>query len=358
MTKLESRPRPHTPLEALFYVDFEGRADDPTVEAALRHMAAHASYFRVLGCYPARTGPAVRPVEPRPHFQAPAPAPAAGAETTRVAAAPSKIYKLASRHHRSSDTIVAVGAVHIGGPEPVIMAGPCAVESREQIMACAREVKEAGGHLLRGGCFKPRTSPYSFQGLGWEALDLLAEAGAAYGLPIVTEVMHPGDVARVAEQSHVLQIGARNMQNFSLLKEVGRVDRPVLLKRGMMASIEEWLSAAEYVLAHGNQQVVLCERGIRTFETSTRTTLDLSAVPVVRELTHLPVIVDPSHAVGVRRWVPAMAEAGLASGANGLMIEMHPDPAAALSDGPQALTFEMFRQLMARLTRASHPQDA
>jgi 3-deoxy-7-phosphoheptulonate synthase len=206
-----------------------------------------------------------------------------------------------------------------------------------------------GGHLLRGGCFKPRTSPYSFQGLGYEALDLLAEAGAEVGLRVVTEVMHPSDVGPVAEKAHVLQIGARNMQNFSLLKEVGKVDRPVMLKRGLMSSIDEWLSAAEYVLAHGNQMVFLCERGIRTFETSTRNTLDLSAVPVVKELTHLPVIVDPSHAVGVRRWIPPMAEASLASGAHGLMVEIHPDPSRALSDGPQALTFEMFERLMGRL---------
>jgi chorismate mutase / prephenate dehydratase len=231
----------------------------------------------------------------------------------------------------------------------VIIAGPCSVESREQIMACARVVKELGGHLLRGGCFKPRTSPYAFQGLGYEALDLLEEAGRTFGLPIVTEVMHPADLEQVAKKADVIQLGARNMQNFALLKEVGKIDRPVMLKRGMMASIDEWLQAAEYILAHGNQQVILCERGIRTFETATRNTLDLSAVPVVKELSHLPVLVDPSHACGTWRWVPAMTEAALACGAHGVMVEIHPEPAKALSDGPQALDFDVFRRLMQRL---------
>lgn len=350
MTKLESRPRPHTPLEYQFYIDFEGNTADATVEAALRQIASNASYLRVLGCYPSRTGTESQPAEPKPRVAAArdASTPAAGAEKPPINAG-AKSYNLASRQHRSQDTIITAGTVRIGAAMPVVIAGPCSVESREQIFTCARVVKELGGHMLRGGCFKPRTSPYSFQGLGWEALDLLAEAGAAYGLPIVTEVMHPGDVQGVAAQAHVLQIGARNMQNFSLLKEVGKVDRPVMLKRGLMSSIEEWLSAAEYILAHGNQQVILCERGIRTFETMTRTTLDLSAVPVVRELTHLPIIVDPSHAVGVRRWIPPMAEAAIAGGAQGLMIEIHPEPAKALSDGPQALTFEMFGDLMAKL---------
>ncbi|MFN8058328.1 MAG: 3-deoxy-7-phosphoheptulonate synthase [Vicinamibacterales bacterium] len=361
MTRLESRPRPHNPLEFLFYVDVEGNVSESTVESAIRQMAANASYLRVLGCYPSRTGRDARPSEPRPRVGVAADAELEGRTSEAIlsegvtpmeegpAVLGGKSYSLASRSHRAQDTIIQVGHVPVGGQTPVIIAGPCSVESREQIFACARVVKERGGHMLRGGCFKPRTSPYSFQGMGWEGLDLLAEAGAEYDLPIVTEVMHPGDVTRVAEVSHVLQIGARNMQNFSLLKEVGKVDRPVLLKRGLMSSIDEWLSAAEYILAHGNQQVILCERGIRTFETSTRTTLDLSAVPVVKELTHLPVIVDPSHAVGVRRWVPPMAEAGLASGAHGLIIEIHPDPAKALSDGPQALTFDMFARLMARL---------
>jgi chorismate mutase/prephenate dehydratase len=348
MTKLESRPRPHNPWEYLFYVDFEGNLADPRVAEAIRMMAAHTSFLKVFGSYPARTVAEAGPAEPRPRVSVvreAAPAPAAEPSPPME----KKPYTLASRAHRREPTVIPVGAVRIGGPAPVIIAGPCAVESREQIRDCARVVKATGGHLLRGGCFKPRTSPYSFQGLGYEGLDLLAEAGAEVGLPIVTEVMHPSDVGPVAEKAHVLQIGARNMQNFSLLKEAGKVDRPVMLKRGLMSSIDEWLSAAEYLLSHGNQMVLLCERGIRTFETATRNTLDLSAVPVLEERTHLPVVVDPSHAVGVRRWIPAMAEASLASGAHGLMVEIHPDPARALSDGPQALTFEMFERLMARL---------
>jgi chorismate mutase/prephenate dehydratase len=347
LTRLESRPRPRNPWEYLFYLDFEGNVADPDVADALREASAHTSLLKVLGCYPARTTAAARPAEPRPRVKLSAPREAAPAEEPQAASG--KAYALASRAHRKQDTVIPIGPVRLGGPSPVVIAGPCAVESREQIRACARVVKDLGGTLLRGGCFKPRTSPYSFQGLGYEALELLAEAGEEVGLPIVTEVMHPSDVAAVAEKAHVLQIGARNMQNFSLLKEVGKVDRPVMLKRGLMSSIDEWLNAAEYVLAQGNQMVFLCERGIRTFETATRNTLDLSAVPVLKELTHLPVIVDPSHAVGVRRWIPPMGEAALAAGAHGLMIEIHPEPARALSDGPQALTFEMFEGLMHRL---------
>ena len=362
MTKLESRPRPHNPWEYLFYVDFEGNLADPNVAEALRMLASHTSFLKVFGSYPARTTAEARPAEPRPRVApAVAPPPSSSAPAEPTPDLGKKPYTLASRAHRREDTLIPVGGVRIGGRSPVIIAGPCAVESRDQIRACARIVKELGGHLLRGGCFKPRTSPYSFQGLGYEALDLLAEAGDEVGLPIVTEVMHPSDVGPVAEKAQVLQIGARNMQNFSLLKEVGKVDRPVMLKRGLMASIEEWLSAAEYVLSHGNQMVFLCERGIRTFETATRNTLDLSAVPVLKETTHLPVIVDPSHAVGVRRWVPPLAEAALACGAHGVMLEIHPDPARALSDGPQALTFEMFERLMLSLgdrARAAPPAEA
>lgn len=357
MTKLESRPRPHNPWEYVFTVDFEGNIADPEVVAALRELAKRSSFVKVLGSYPARTTASSRPAEPRPRIevaaQAEAEAPAVLVESPKAKTGPT--HALASRDHRAEDTVIPVGALLIGGPTPFVIAGPCAVESPEQILSCARVVKEMGGRMLRGGCFKPRTSPYSFQGHGLEALAWLAEAGAAVGLPIVTEVMHPQDVGPVAEKADVLQIGARNMQNFSLLKEVGKVDRPVMLKRGLMASVDEWLSASEYILSHGNQMVFLCERGIRTFETSTRNTLDLSVVPVVRERTHLPVIVDPSHAVGVRRFVPAMAEAALASGAHGLMIEIHPDPEKALSDGPQALTFDMFARLMARIGSAVTP---
>ena len=256
-------------------------------------------------------------------------------------------YPRVARSSQQADTTFRVGEVEIGGDDPVLIGGPCSVESRDQIVDCAKVVKEAGGHILRGGCFKPRTSPYSFQGLGFEGLDLLAEAGRRFDLPIITEVMHPDHVERIAEQSDILQIGARNMQNFELLKAAGRSHRPVMLKRGMMATIDEWLSAAEYILAHGNERVLLCQRGIRTFEPATRFTLDLTALPVVRERTHLPVVVDPSHACGTRRWVIPLAHGALAAGAQGVMVETHPRPDEALSDGPQSLTFEGFRQLAA-----------
>lgn len=352
LTKLESRPRPNTPWEYLFYLDFEGNLADECVRAALRALAAHTSYIKMLGSYPVRAtsrGRAARPKRSQAARPAVAPSPTPGAATSAARELEKKPYRLVSRVSRAADTIIRAGEAQIGAARAIVIAGPCSVESREQIFACAKTVKELGGDALRGGCFKPRTSPYAFQGLGYEGLDLLAEAGAAYGLPIVTEVMHPADVAKVAERADILQIGARNMQNFSLLKEFGRVDRPVILKRGLMASIDEWLGAAEYILAAGNQQVILCERGIRTFETATRNTLDLSAVAVARELSHLPVVVDPSHACGVARWVPAMTEAAIAAGAQGVMIEIHPNPERALSDGPQSLDFAMFRSLMERV---------
>ncbi len=264
----------------------------------------------------------------------------------------SSSYKLASRTNHPRNTLIHVGPVTIGGEEPVLIAGPCSVESRDQIMHSARVVAENGGNVLRGGCFKPRTSPYSFQGLGYEGLDLLVEAGRTYGLPVITEVMDSEDVGRIAEKADILQIGSRNMQNFTLLKAVGRTHTPVMLKRGMMSSIDEWLAAAEYILAEGNTNVILCERGIRTFETATRNTLDLGAVPVLLERTHLPVIVDPAHACGVRRWVAPLAKASLAVGAHGVMVEMHPNPAEALSDGEQSLTFDEFASLAATLVPA------
>jgi len=361
LTKLESRPRPGMPWEYLFYADFEGNLAHPEVAAAVRELQSRASYLKVLGSYPSRTAAETRPAEPRPRARVNGTEPAVAVEAPPAAAAETRTGTgtpaLSSREHRAEDTVIPIArGVTLGGASrPVVIAGPCAVESLAQVRACARMVKELGGSMLRGGCFKPRTSPYSFQGHGYEALDWLAEAGAEVSLPIVTEVMHPRDIGPVAEKAHMIQIGARNMQNFSLLREVGQVHRPVMLKRGMMSSIDEWLNAAEYILAHGNQMVLLCERGIRTFETATRNTLDLSAVPVVRERSHLPVIVDPSHAVGVRRFIPPMARAALASGAHGLMVEIHPDPKAALSDGPQALTFDMFEALMRSLGTASNP---
>lgn len=241
--------------------------------------------------------------------------------------------------------MVRVGDVAIGEGAPILIAGPCSVESRDQILRSAEAVAESGGDLLRGGCFKPRTSPYSFQGRGEEALDLLAEAGRRFGIPVVTEVLAPGDVEAVSARADVLQIGARNMQNFPLLKAVGRANRPVMLKRGMMASINDWLCAAEYIVAHGNPDVFLCERGIQTFESATRYTLDLSSVPVVQERSHLPVVVDPSHACGTRRWVPALVRAAVAAEADGVMIEAHPSPDEALSDGAQSLPLEALDRL-------------
>jgi len=255
-------------------------------------------------------------------------------------------YKLAGREFHPEPSTVQVGSVTVGGPGLTVIAGPCAVESEEQILTVAEQVKEAGAHMLRGGAFKPRTSPYSFQGLAEEGLKLLALARERTGLPIVTEVMNPQDVELVASYADVLQIGARNMQNFPLLREVGRTDKPVLLKRGLSATIEEWLMAAEYVISAGNPNVILCERGIRTFETATRNTLDLNAVPVVKHLSHLPIIVDPSHGTGKWQYVIPMARAAVAAGADGLIVEVHPRPEEAVSDGPQSLKPDTFRELM------------
>lgn len=258
-------------------------------------------------------------------------------------------YKLVSREFKPERTVVKVGDVAIGGPEVVVIAGPCAVESEEQILATARAVKAAGARILRGGAFKPRSSPYSFQGLGEEGLRLLALARAETGLPIVTEALDVRTLETVAAQADMIQIGARNMQNFELLREVGTLKLPVLLKRGLSATIEEWLLAAEYIMREGNSQIVLCERGIRSFDTATRNTLDLAAVPLLNRLTHLPVLVDPSHATGKWRLVAPLSLAAVAAGADGLIIEVHPDPATALSDGPQSLTPERFQDLMLRL---------
>jgi 3-deoxy-7-phosphoheptulonate synthase len=258
----------------------------------------------------------------------------------------SQPFKLVSREVKPEDTVIDVGGALIGGPELAIMAGPCSVESEEQLLAAAHAVKKAGARFLRGGAFKPRTSPYEFQGLGEAGLKLLAEAREQTGLKVVTEVMDPDDLPACLEYADVLQLGARNMQNFSLLKRLGAVDKPVLLKRGPSATIREWLMAAEYIVAHGNQRVALCERGIRTFETMTRNTLDLNAVPILKALTHLPVIVDPSHGIGLRAHVPAMARAAIAAGADGIIVEVHPRPEKALSDGQQSLTPVEFEELM------------
>ena len=258
----------------------------------------------------------------------------------------SKSYKLASREFHPQNTVIDVDGVKIGGGEPAIMAGPCAVESREQLFAAADIVKAGGAQFLRGGAYKPRTSPYSFQGLEIEGLKYLAEARERTGLKIITEVTTVEGIAPVAEYSDILQIGARNMQNFGLLKEVGKCGKPVMLKRGLAATIDEWLNAAEYIMNAGMPDVILCERGIRTYETYTRNTLDLSAVAAVKHLSHLPIIVDPSHGTGKWRMIKPMAFAAIAAGADGLMMEVHPNPAKALSDGSQSLTKEHYLDLM------------
>ena len=257
-------------------------------------------------------------------------------------------YQLASSTFQAEKTVVSVRGLQIGGGEPVIIAGPCSVENEAQIMAAAYAAREAGAHMLRGGAFKPRTSPYAFQGLGLPGVEMLAHAGAAAGLPVVTEVMDPHLVPAVAELADVLQVGSRNMQNFPLLRAVGHSNRPVLLKRGFAATIEEWLLAAEYILAEGNQSVILCERGVRSFDSQTRNILDLTCVPLLATLTHLPVLVDPSHATGRRDLVVPMSVAAIAAGADGLLVEMHPHPDDALSDGEQSITPAMLCDLVNR----------
>ncbi len=255
-------------------------------------------------------------------------------------------YNLVGKDFRPDRTIVKVNGISIGGDNFIVMAGPCAVESRDQILSTAHAVREAGGQVLRGGAFKPRTSPYSFQGLGEEGLKLLAEARKETGLPIITEVTSPELVPMVTRYADILQVGARNMQNYALLEAVGKVRKPVLLKRGLMSTIEELLLAAEYILSNGNSQVMLCERGIRSFDKATRNTLDISAVPVIKERSHLPVIVDPSHGTGHRAYVPATARAAVAAGADGIIVEVHPSPENAMSDGPQSLSFPEFTEMM------------
>jgi len=367
MTKLESRPRPGRPWEYMFFVDFEGNAADPRTAAALDELRAAALFVKILGSYPAKALRAPtrtadlavdvnqeNPSATKAAEQDPAEMLEAVAAAPKPAAGRSRHYKLVDRAARQDDTLIAVGDLLIGGDGFVVMAGPCSVESQEQITSTARFVAEHGARVLRGGVFKPRTSPYSFQGLGWDGLDLLVAAGREAGLPVITEVMAVDQVPRMAAAADILQVGARNMQNFDLLRELGKVDRPVLLKRGLSSTIEEWLAAAEYVVAQGNQQVILCERGIRTFESATRNTLDLSAVVVVRERSHLPIIVDPSHGTGSRPYVAPMAWAARAAGAHGLLVEVHPEPEKALSDSEQSLSPAEFADLMRHL--ATVPQ--
>ena len=345
-SKLDSKTRLGVRGQSSFYADVDGDVRDPRFAEALRELRDVTVALHVIGSYDASGAP------PRPR-RTPA---------IVVDEAPPVVPKAALKHpkaQRQDENVrsrVMVGDVAVGDGHFVVIGGPCSVESREQILATAEAVAAAGGVMLRGGAFKPRTSPYAFQGLGWEGVTLLAEASRATGLPIVSEVMSIEQVERMAASVDVLQIGARNMQNFDLLKAVGKTDRPILLKRGMSATIDEVLSSAEYILSEGNPNVILCERGIRTFETATRNTLDLSAIPVLRERTHLPVIVDPSHGVGVRRWIAPLCRAAKAVGAHGLLLEVHPNPAEAKCDADQALTFSDFARIMAEL--ASLPSFA
>jgi 3-deoxy-7-phosphoheptulonate synthase len=332
---LQSRPERSAPWTYRFYVDVEGSASDPRVAEALEEIEALANKLIVLGSYEAWTEGS--------RLSAPVPPPAHRVEKPAI--------PLVDRRRHPEGSVVSVLDVRFGGDSPVLIAGPCSVESEAMILETAAAVAHAGGDMLRGGAYKPRTSPYDFQGLGVKGLRYLADARERTGLPVVTEVLSWEEVPVVAHFADMLQIGARNMQNFSLLRAASRSGKPILLKRGAGATIEEWLMAAEYVLAEGNPNVVLCERGIRTFERATRHTLDLNAVALVRERTHLPVIVDPSHAAGVRSLVTPLSMGSLAAGACGLIIEVHPDPDHAMSDGAQSLDFAMFEEL----ARLVHP---
>lgn len=351
VAKLESKPTLGRPHQAEFYLDIDGDLFDSEHVTTLENLRAAAIDLKIIGSYRANA-----------HVAAPPPGmpsslPPLGDVLPNVAFVPQKPPKStsntprAARDSRPHGTRVRVDGIEIGDGSFAIIAGPCSVESREQVLETAFAVRDAGAVMLRGGAFKPRTNPYAFQGLGWEGVTLLCEAGRSTGMPTVSEVMSIDQVERMAAQIDVLQIGARNMQNFDLLKAIGRTGKPVLLKRGLSATIEELIAAAEYILAEGNPNIMLCERGIRTFETATRNTLDLSAVPVLREKTHLPVIVDPSHGVGVRRWIGPMCRAAKAAGAHGVILEVHPNPPEALSDKEQALTFDDFRAVVADLER-------
>jgi 3-deoxy-7-phosphoheptulonate synthase len=333
---LQSRPERSAPWTYRFYVDVEGSASDPRVAEALEEIEALAAELIILGSYEAWTEGS--------RLSAPVPPPAHRAEKPPV--------PLVDRRRHPEGSVVQVRDLSFGGSTPVLIAGPCSVESEAMILETATAVAQAGGDMLRGGAYKPRTSPYDFQGLGVKGLRYLSDARDRTGLPVVTEVLSWEEVPVVAHFADMLQIGARNMQNFSLLRAASRSGKPILLKRGAGATIEEWLMAAEYVLAEGNPNVVLCERGIRTFERATRHTLDLNAVALVRERTHLPVIVDPSHAAGVRSLVIPLSLGALAAGACGLIVEVHPDPSQAMSDGAQSLDFPMFEDL----ARQVHPE--
>jgi chorismate mutase/prephenate dehydratase len=339
VSKLDSKARLGTNGQSSFYADVDGDVRDERFAEALRALRDVTVALHVVGSYDASDAPPRRERAPAVVVDNAPP----------VTPQPAKRELKVTRQDESARSRVLVRDVVVGDGHFVVVGGPCSVESREQIVATAEAVAAAGGVMLRGGAFKPRTSPYAFQGLGWEGVALLAEASRASGLPTVSEVMSIDQVERMAASVDLLQIGARNMQNFDLLRAVGKTDRPILLKRGMAASIDELLSSAEYILSEGNPNVILCERGIRTFETATRNTLDLSAIPVIRERTHLPVFVDPSHGVGVRRWIAPLCRAAKAVGAHGLLLEVHPNPSEAKCDADQALTFGDFARIMAEL---------
>lgn len=335
MTMLASRPHKTEPWKYNFFIDVDGHAHDDPLVKAFEEIKSMTGFLRVLGSYH--------------RYQA-----EVEFETRTAGAAVKQINgnaPLYSLERKPEKTIVKVNDVEIGGGEFVVMAGPCSVEGRHQMIESAKIVFESHAQILRGGAFKPRTSPYSFQGLGEEGLHLLKEAGEKYSMPVITEVISPDDVGLVADYADMLQIGARNMQNFVLLKEVGKTKKPVLLKRGLMSTIKELLMSAEYILANGNPNVILCERGIRTFETATRNTLDISAVPLLKQMTHLPVIVDPSHATGIPSLIEPISKAALAVGADGIMVEVHCNPATALSDAEQALNEKEFISLMSALDK-------
>lgn len=351
LSKLESKPRLGHGTDHTFYCDVEGDLEDLRIAAAIDGLRGEARSVTLLGSYDAHVGAPVGSPEQAVVAKLDEAARAHLAAAVAPAATIREIVPRFSRPARPDGSYVQVGDLRFGDGNFILIAGPCSVESREQIVETAQAVKARGASMLRGGAFKPRTSPYAFQGLGWEGVALLAEAGRIAGLPTISEVMTLDQVERMAAQVDMLQIGARNMQNFDLLKAVGRSGHPVLLKRGLSATIDELLSAAEYILSEGNPNVVLCERGIRTFEPATRNTLDLSAVPVLRERSHLPVVVDPSHGVGVRRWVRPLCRAAKAVGAHGLMVEVHPNPPEAKSDKEQAQTFDDFTIIVADLDR-------
>jgi 3-deoxy-7-phosphoheptulonate synthase len=350
LSKLESKPKLGKAWEYLFYLDFEGDVREPRVADAIAKLRAYTQTLHVVGSYDTHnaTQQGIRDDAP-PTINIDRTSSSNGWNPELMPAS-AKHWPKAARTAHPAGSHIRVGPVVVGDGEFVIVGGPCAVESRDQVIETAKAVHDAGAVMLRGGVFKPRSNPYSFQGMGWEGAEYLAEAGRVTGMPTISEVMSIDQVEGMARYIDVLQIGARNMQNFDLLKAVGRVNNPILLKRGMSASIEEWIAAAEYILAEGNPNVILCERGIRTFETSTRNTLDLSAVPVIRERTHLPIMIDPSHGVGVRRWVRPLCRAAKALGAHGLLIEVHPNPAEAKCDGDQSLTFADFRTIMRDLS--------